>query len=78
MSKSEERLCPRCGEKMISGYLKAGIDSIYVKSFQSKLESTLEALICPACGVVELQAGSPKNLSYHDISDTELKNILGK
>jgi len=63
---------------MILGYLKVGVDSICVESYQSKLESSLEALICPACGFIELWAGSPKNLSHHNISDTELKDILGK
>ena len=78
MSKPDEKLCSHCGEIMISGYLKVGLEGINVNSHQSKLNSSLEALICLACGFVELWAGSPKNLSYHDLSNEELKDILGK
>ena len=62
---------------MISGYLKVGIESISVESYQSNFNSALQTLICPACGFIELWAGSPKNLGQHHRTDKELKNILG-
>jgi len=70
--------CPRCGAKMIQGCLRGGGDVVYIKSLQSLEASSLQALICPACGHVELQAAHPEHLARHDISDEELDALLGK
>lgn len=61
--------CPRCGTHMINGHLKDPVNAIIVESLCSLETSTLEALICPACGHIELQATHPEDLARHDISD---------
>lgn len=65
-------LCPRCGRKMVPGYLTSARDRIFVQSEQSLDDSSLQALICTDCGHVELQAVCPEALSHHNFSDQEL------
>jgi hypothetical protein len=64
--------CPRCGSQMIQGSLKGPVETIHIESVQSLEDSPLQALICCACGHVELQATCPDRLAHHDISDEEL------
>jgi hypothetical protein len=62
-------LCPRCGMKMVLGYLASSGERIFIQSDQSLDDSSLQALICTDCGYVELQAVCPEVLSRHDLSD---------
>jgi predicted RNA-binding Zn-ribbon protein involved in translation (DUF1610 family) len=64
--------CPHCGMKMVPGYLRASGDKVYIQSEQSLEDSSLQALICPDCGYVELQATCPEALAQHHFSDEEL------
>jgi ribosomal protein S27AE len=68
-------LCPRCGTEMIPGRLKVPMNQVYVVSYESMDNCSLEALICPECGHVELQAIHPEKLSCHDNADPE-KEII--
>lgn len=70
--------CPHCGTEMIQGYLEGPMDTIHIESLQSLKGSPLQALICPACGHVELQATYPEDLARHDISDEELGALSGE
>lgn len=63
--------CARCGTQVIIGHLKDPVEPIIVESVCSLETSTLEALICPNCGHVELQATHPEDLARHDISEDE-------
>ena len=50
--------CPMCGTAMIDGYLHDVFDVTYLISLKSLGTSVFGALICPACGHVELPATS--------------------
>lgn len=67
--------CPKCGAPMLYGRLKGPVETIHVESLCSLEDSTLEALICPACGHVELHAAHPEQLCHKDISDEEWNHI---
>jgi hypothetical protein len=64
--------CPHCGTLMVQGTLRGLGETIHVETLQSLEDSPLRALICLACGHVELQAIRPENLTRHDITDEEL------
>ena len=64
--------CPHCGTKMILGYLGVPEKRVNVHSEQSLKSSPLQAVICPDCGHVELQAISPEDLARHDYPDEEV------
>jgi predicted RNA-binding Zn-ribbon protein involved in translation (DUF1610 family) len=64
--------CPRCGAGMIPGHLRDVDKTVYVESLRSHTSSALQALICPTCGHVELEAIQPENLAHRDMSDEEL------
>lgn len=70
--------CPRCGSQMVPGCLQAAVEIVHVGSLQSLEDSPLEALICLACGHVELQATCPENLVRQDISEEKLDWLLGE
>ncbi len=69
---SVRMLCPRCGSSMIRGMLRGPVETIHVESLQSLEDSSLQAMICPDCGCVELQAANPEKLARHDLSDEEI------
>ncbi len=69
---AKKTLCPHCKTEMVRGNLRSAADVIYVTSFQSLKSCSLRALICPACGYVELQATDPEKLTRHDFSNEEL------
>ena len=71
-------LCSCCGTELIQGCLRVPMDRVYVESPQSCESSLLQALVCPVCGHVELQAIQPENLVDHDISDEEIDALFGK
>lgn len=77
MSKQEQDPveCPKCGTPMLYGRLKGPVETIHVESLRSLEDCVLEALICPACGHVELHAAQPERLDHKDISDDEWNHI---
>ena len=80
MNKSVQRShsCPRCGTEMIRGCLRDSLDVVYIEAWQSPKGSSLQALICPDCGHVELQATHPEYLARCDVSQEELDDLFGE
>jgi hypothetical protein len=64
--------CPHCRTTLVKGYLKDIRDPVHIETLRSLGRSDLQALICPTCGHVELQALHPENLMHRDISDQDL------
>lgn len=64
--------CPECGTRLIDGYLTGPVEFIHVASMQSLEPSSLQALVCPRCGHIELRAEEPHKLTDEDISEDEL------
>ena len=77
--KSEEKrdpsTCPICGTQLIVGKLKGPVDTIHIESQKSLDQSLLQALICLACGHVELHASNPEKLDREDITKEDLDCI---
>jgi predicted RNA-binding Zn-ribbon protein involved in translation (DUF1610 family) len=70
MSKAHMK-CPLCGTETIRGYLRVPGDTVYIQSERSLRFSALQAVICPDCGHVALQAICPEDLSRQDRPDEE-------